>query len=39
MAPVGVFSLIFSFSATVYGESTQIPISDYSLTSVPTNPL
>lgn len=38
MAQAGVFCLVFSSSATVYGEPTQMPISESLSTGVPTNP-
>jgi UDP-glucose 4-epimerase len=38
MAHAEVFNLVFSSSATVYGEPTQMPISENFPTSVPTNP-
>lgn len=38
MARAGVFRLVFSSSATVYGEPTQMPISENLPTGVPTNP-
>ena len=38
MACAGVFRLVFSSSATVYGEPTQMPISEDFPTGVPTNP-
>lgn len=38
MARVGIFRLVFSSSATVYGEPTQMPISEDFPTGVPTNP-
>lgn len=38
MARAGVFRLVFSSSATVYGEPTQMPISEAFPTGVPTNP-
>ncbi|AMB85443.1 UDP-glucose 4-epimerase [Pseudomonas agarici] len=38
MAHAGVFRLVFSSSATVYGEPTQMPISEDFPTGVPTNP-
>lgn len=38
MANAGVFRLVFSSSATVYGEPTQMPISEGFPTGVPTNP-
>ncbi|MDW7662840.1 MAG: UDP-glucose 4-epimerase GalE [Bacillota bacterium] len=38
MAAAGVFSLVFSSSATVYGEPEFIPISEDCPTGTPTNP-
>ena len=38
MAAASVFKLVFSSSATVYGEPQQIPISEDCPTGVPTNP-
>ena len=38
MAAAGVLRLVFSSSATVYGEPTQIPIGEDLPTGVPTNP-
>ena len=38
MAAAGVFKLVFSSSATVYGEPTQMPIREDFPTGVPTNP-
>lgn len=38
MAHAGIHSLVFSSSATVYGEPTQMPISENFPTGVPTNP-
>ena len=38
MAQAGVFCLVFSSSATVYGEPTQMPISESLPTGEPTNP-
>lgn len=38
MARAGVFNLVFSSSATVYGEPKQMPISESCPTGVPTNP-
>ncbi len=38
MAAAGVFRLVFSSSATVYGEPTQMPIGEDLPTGVPTNP-
>jgi UDP-glucose 4-epimerase len=38
MADAGVFSFVFSSSATVYGEPTQIPISEDCPVGRPTNP-
>ena len=38
MAAAGVFRLVFSSSATVYGEPTQMPINEDFQTGVPTNP-
>lgn len=38
MAAAGVFSLVFSSSATVYGEPEFIPISEECPTGTPTNP-
>ncbi|MCY1275199.1 UDP-glucose 4-epimerase [compost metagenome] len=38
MAHAGVFHLVFSSSATVYGEPKQIPISENTPTGIPTNP-
>lgn len=38
MARAGVFSLVFSSSATVYGEPETMPISESTPTSRPTNP-
>lgn len=37
-AAAGVFRLVFSSSATVYGEPTQMPIGENLPTGVPTNP-
>ena len=38
MAAAGVFRLVFSSSATVYGEPAQMPISEDFPTGTPTNP-
>ena len=38
MAAAGVFTLVFSSSATVYGEPTQMPIREDFPTDTPTNP-
>lgn len=38
MAAAGVFNLVFSSSATVYGEPKQMPISEEFPTGIPTNP-
>lgn len=38
MAAAGVFNLVFSSSATVYGEPKQIPINEACPTGIPTNP-
>lgn len=38
MADAGVHRLVFSSSATVYGEPAQMPISEACPTGVPTNP-
>jgi len=38
MAHAGVFNFVFSSSATVYGEPTQMPIREDFPTGVPTNP-
>jgi UDP-glucose 4-epimerase len=38
MAAAGVFRLVFSSSATVYGEPTQMPIREDFPTGTPTNP-
>lgn len=38
MANAGVYNLVFSSSATVYGEPTQMPIREDFPTGVPTNP-
>jgi UDP-glucose 4-epimerase len=38
MAKAGVFRLVFSSSATVYGEPEQTPISEACPTGIPTNP-
>ncbi|WP_415035752.1 UDP-glucose 4-epimerase GalE [Azonexus sp.] len=38
MAAAGVFSLVFSSSATVYGEVAQMPISETTPTGRPSNP-
>jgi UDP-glucose 4-epimerase len=38
MARAGVFRLVFSSSATVYGEPAHMPISEDCPTGVPTNP-
>lgn len=38
MAAAGVFRLVFSSSATVYGEPTQMPIREDFPTGVPANP-
>ncbi|HHX05223.1 MAG TPA: UDP-glucose 4-epimerase GalE, partial [Pseudomonas sp.] len=38
MAAAGVFNLVFSSSATVYGEPKQMPISEECPTGAPTNP-
>lgn len=38
MQKAGVFNLVFSSSATVYGEPKEMPISESCPTGVPTNP-
>lgn len=38
MAAAGVYRLVFSSSATVYGEPTQMPIREDFPTGIPTNP-
>ena len=38
MAAAGVYRLVFSSSATVYGEPTVMPISEQQPTGIPTNP-
>ncbi|MNZ21308.1 UDP-glucose 4-epimerase [compost metagenome] len=38
MAAAGVFRLVFSSSATVYGEPPQMPINEDCPTGIPTNP-
>ncbi|GAB6388926.1 UDP-glucose 4-epimerase GalE [Stutzerimonas marianensis] len=38
MAEAGIFRLVFSSSATVYGESPRMPITEDSPTGIPTNP-
>jgi UDP-glucose 4-epimerase len=38
MAAAGVFTLIFSSSATVYGDSPRMPIDERCATGLPTNP-
>jgi UDP-glucose 4-epimerase len=38
MAKAGVFRLVFSSSATVYGESVSMPIREDAPTGIPTNP-
>lgn len=38
MAEAGIFRLVFSSSATVYGESPVMPITEERPTGVPTNP-
>lgn len=38
MADAGIFSFVFSSSATVYGEPVQIPISETCLVGQPINP-
>ena len=38
MAAAGVFRFVFSSSATVYGEPSQMPINEDFQTGVPTNP-
>src|SRR5690606_34742278 len=38
MAAAEVFNLVFSSSATVYGEPEQMPISEDCPTGIPTNP-
>ncbi len=38
MAAAGVFRLVFSSSATVYGEPEQMPIAETCPTGMPTNP-
>ncbi|GLK88101.1 UDP-glucose 4-epimerase GalE [Pseudomonas turukhanskensis] len=38
MAHAGVYRLVFSSSATVYGEPTQMPIREDFPTGIPTNP-
>ncbi len=38
MAEAGIFKLVFSSSATVYGESPRMPITESCPTGIPTNP-
>lgn len=38
MAEAGIFKLVFSSSATVYGDSPRMPITENCPTGVPTNP-
>lgn len=38
MAEAGIFRLVFSSSATVYGDSPRMPITEKCPTGVPTNP-
>lgn len=38
MARAGIFHLVFSSSATVYGETVEMPLSEDSPTGSPTNP-
>ncbi|GER12847.1 UDP-glucose 4-epimerase GalE [Variovorax boronicumulans] len=38
MAEFGIYRLVFSSSATVYGDSNEMPLSEDSPTGVPTNP-
>ncbi|MGE8361036.1 UDP-glucose 4-epimerase GalE [Pseudomonas sp.] len=38
MADAGIFELVFSSSATVYGEAVNAPISERCTTGIPTNP-
>ncbi|QGZ29229.1 UDP-glucose 4-epimerase GalE [Stutzerimonas stutzeri] len=38
MAEAGIFKLVFSSSATVYGDSPRMPITEDCPTGVPTNP-
>ena len=38
MAKAKVFTLIFSSSATVYGDQTNVPISENQVTGFPKNP-
>ncbi|WP_252275529.1 UDP-glucose 4-epimerase GalE [Pseudomonas subflava] len=38
MADAGIFQLVFSSSATVYGESVSMPICERCPTGIPTNP-
>jgi UDP-glucose 4-epimerase len=38
MAEAGIFKLVFSSSATVYGDSPKMPITENCPTGVPTNP-
>lgn len=38
MADAGIFRLVFSSSATVYGESVSMPIQEDCPTGIPTNP-
>ncbi len=38
MAQAGIFKLVFSSSATVYGDSPRMPITEQCPTGIPTNP-
>lgn len=38
MERAGVYQLVFSSSATVYGDVTEVPISEATPTGIPTNP-
>lgn len=38
MAAAGIFKLVFSSSATVYGDPTEVPISEQSPTGIPSSP-